>query len=343
MGQYPLQDSATGLGNAVKQTPDSGYVITEAMDDTRGYEAFITRVTSSGMLLWSKAYHFDSSYVQGNAGNDIVITRHGFLCFLNQFGLMQTDTNGNVLWVKRYNGIGGDFQFGVREDPYITTTHNGHYLFSVGDCFGNNLNEVDTAGNLIFTKYANVITSDVAETKDKGLMIMGNGPLCGERLEDYLSSPQVGMIKTDSLGNAPVCIINTTGVVYNTDTIQSRPIVFTPLTNPGLKLFRDTINAIQLMIGGGCVSRFGGVKNYNASNIVSIFPNPASDRVNVDLSVPSSISIYNLMGQQMFYESAKATEQNMPQVDVSAYPNGLYFLKAQSATSMQTLKFIVQH
>jgi hypothetical protein len=68
---------------------------------------------------------------------------------------------------------------------------------------------------------------------------------------------------------------------------------------------------------------------------MSIFPNPAIDRLNVNLNSASEIVIYNIMGQ-----SVRSVEGNkgLNQIDLSGLNSGVYFISAGSDTQ----KFIVK-
>lgn len=68
-------------------------------------------------------------------------------------------------------------------------------------------------------------------------------------------------------------------------------------------------------------------------SIITLYPNPASDYIIIDLSDEAPIEIYSITGQLMQIIS---TAKQKHQVDISNYPAGLYFVK----TGNQTLKFV---
>lgn len=67
---------------------------------------------------------------------------------------------------------------------------------------------------------------------------------------------------------------------------------------------------------------------------IKLFPNPANNRLNIDLLNEAEIEIYSLTGVLMDKFSAKQNHI----VDVSAYPSGMYFVKTQN----ETIKFVKQ-
>jgi hypothetical protein len=79
-----------------------------------------------------------------------------------------------------------------------------------------------------------------------------------------------------------------------------------------------------------------GVKQFAGnSNQISIYPNPASTMLHVELKRPNEtaqIQISNALGQELINTQEK-------DIDVSNLPNGVYFVRV--GNSMQ--KFVVQH
>jgi len=77
-------------------------------------------------------------------------------------------------------------------------------------------------------------------------------------------------------------------------------------------------------------SAFNTVVDLPELNNVSIFPNPASSILNVDLGDASDaqmITIYNVMGLKLV---EKKIITNQFSLDVSTYPEGMYVIKVSS-------------
>jgi len=66
---------------------------------------------------------------------------------------------------------------------------------------------------------------------------------------------------------------------------------------------------------------------------VSVYPNPASDYIQVDGDV-NQVIVYNTAGQEMYSTSAK-------RIDVSSWPTGTYFVQMQKGSSKSVKKVIV--
>ena len=83
-----------------------------------------------------------------------------------------------------------------------------------------------------------------------------------------------------------------------------------------------------------------GIYNYvdNAINI-SIYPDPATDKLTIDASqsIPKSIEILNIEGQIIKVITGSSNKTN---VDISELPSGLYFVKVQTEKGIAVKKFI---
>jgi hypothetical protein len=72
----------------------------------------------------------------------------------------------------------------------------------------------------------------------------------------------------------------------------------------------------------------------------SAYPNPVKEQLNLSfVSEISNVSVYNLLGQQVFSKSVKANET---QVDFSALTPGAYLVKVNSANASKVIKVVKQ-
>lgn len=80
-----------------------------------------------------------------------------------------------------------------------------------------------------------------------------------------------------------------------------------------------------------------GTSDFDLKNIVA-YPNPVKDVLNISSdNALTSVSIYNIMGQQVFTKSINANEDT---INVSGLTSGTYFVKVQAEDKVKTLKII---
>ncbi len=89
-----------------------------------------------------------------------------------------------------------------------------------------------------------------------------------------------------------------------------------------------------------------GPTSLNAMNqeteLLTVFPNPAKDLVNVSLTEPNvTLSVYDITGSEV--HQIISTQEKMIQLDVSSWNAGVYFLKYQSANNTAQTTFTVMH
>jgi hypothetical protein len=84
------------------------------------------------------------------------------------------------------------------------------------------------------------------------------------------------------------------------------------------------------------MSAVTGIADEKASNML-VYPNPTNGLINIENPVPMDITVYNMGGSEV----AKV-EKNARQIDLSSFPEGVYFLKFsnQNETSMKKIVLI---
>lgn len=86
-----------------------------------------------------------------------------------------------------------------------------------------------------------------------------------------------------------------------------------------------------------------GIASITHKSSITISPNPAANYLNITLPSYYLLTVTNLVGEKM--NSSLITNNSTPntQLDVTGYPNGIYFLRAQSGSDVEVGKFVVQH
>ena len=197
------------VGNSVQQTTDEGYIITgyTRSTGTGSSEVYLIKTDSVGDTLWTKTFggeENDVGYsVQQTTDGGYIITGYTLsfgVSYYYDVYLIKTDSNGDSLWTKVFNGGSSDMGYSVEQ-----TTDGGYIISGVTWSSGYGENDVyliktDCNGDTLWTKtfggvaHESGLTS-VQQTIDGGYIVTGTTTSFGNGVED------VFLIKTDSDGN----------------------------------------------------------------------------------------------------------------------------------------------
>jgi hypothetical protein len=86
-----------------------------------------------------------------------------------------------------------------------------------------------------------------------------------------------------------------------------------------------------------------GITTINRKSGINISPNPAVNTLNITLPSGFSLTVTNLLGIIMNSSLINNYLTLNTKIDVTNYPNGIYFLHAQSGSDVRVAKFVVQH
>ncbi len=325
------------FGTSITQTADSGYIVFGLYEgEPPNYaQAFVMKLTVDGNVSWVNKYIMASTV--WDKWYEHVITEDGFIFAtldLHKLVLMKTDFSGNVIWAKKYHT--NSFDFAINRIK-IQELVNGNFVVLAPD----NFIKIDGNGDIIWATELMLQVSDVVESSDNGFLIIGNGPLDGVNSfeSDY---PQIGVIKTDSLGQGDSdCIYNVT------ITVQDKTIVANPFMLPSENVGSATHEAFELSstiltIENGCVAIISDINEDAFENNFHIFPNPSTSVINIqttDSMQFSSVAIHSILGNQVFKYNGPKTEEIA--VDLTNIPRGIYILKMKSNNSLYTRKILL--
>jgi hypothetical protein len=81
------------------------------------------------------------------------------------------------------------------------------------------------------------------------------------------------------------------------------------------------------------------------SKILDIYPNPATDNINITFAGKTDdiqLSIYNISGKEVFTQHIQNQGLNQKRIDVSQFEKGIYFITLTTANNKITQKIIIQ-
>jgi hypothetical protein len=123
-------------------------------------------------------------------------------------------------------------------------------------------------------------------------------------------------------------------------------------THPALAnlISNDTLEMLVGDYAGGAVlyarasTSAIGLPTVSKAAEISLFPNPANDRlivkVSVDESIRPKLTIVNLLGVVQLSQSLDVLTFEIP---CSTWPSGIYFAKLEHKNGLLVQKFMVQH
>lgn len=92
------------------------------------------------------------------------------------------------------------------------------------------------------------------------------------------------------------------------------------------------------------VSFVTNVKEETGNDIISIYPNPASQLVNIDVELgavsSSEIILTNILGEQLFTETIAETKTLKKTIPVNNLANGIYFITVKTMHGKSVHKFV---
>jgi hypothetical protein len=336
-----LGDNLDNYGYSARQVPDGGFIVTGfAENSSFNSGACLLKLFADGSVDWFKKLETPDGST--SSGFDVQIVPDGFFCYFftdyNKLLILKTDYLGNIIYTKVYQGIYADYYLNLVKPKLHATADGGFISITPGQA--GNLIKIDSEGYVTEAVNLVLIPTDVIEMTDKGFIILGNGPLIGS---DKDFNPQIGIIRTDSLGQGSECV----NPLYFSQV--SGTAVFTNLSTSGtsggsIASIYPEISDISLTTTEGCVDISGGVSEIK-SNTLIVYPNPAFDRLSVTIPMAADpegmLYVTDIFGMQALTQPI-SNDSSVQSLDISSLPNGMYFLALKSESLVMTGKFEVR-
>ncbi len=320
-------------GYSITQTADTGYLVFGMYQGAppNGAQTFAMKLTPEGEVSWVKKYIMASDV--WNKWYEHINVEDGYIfATLDDLRLvlMKTDFSGNVVWAKKYNTYSFDFHVNRLK---MLASDDGNLMVLSPDI----LMKVDANGNAIWARELMMKVADMVNAPDNGFLVVGNGPLLAVKAHDT-SDPQIGIIKTDSLGQTFECVF---GASISSTDLSITPTSTMVLTeNIGTESGEYYVASyIDLTVEDGCVAIIGAVEEEGSENQPQVFPNPANGIIyirTINSEKISNIKIYSVLGKQVLQYEGLNTEETS--VELSQLPKGIYILKILKEGALFTTK-----
>lgn len=207
--QIPRFQTLTGtstqqIGRAIRQLPDSSYVVAGYAYGTNDYDVYLVRLDRNGNQLWSFTYNIggnDYAYNMDIAADGGIIitgkTQNNNNCIRDDIFLLKTSNAGVLQWTMTYGGSGDE------EGTSVMTTADGGFIvsgrtnsFGAGDYDACLLKTTSTGGLTWWRSYGWANTEyfkSVDQTSDGGYVACGG-------TSSVTGNPQYWLVRVNSSG-----------------------------------------------------------------------------------------------------------------------------------------------
>jgi hypothetical protein len=339
---FTKPDGRSMYSSTTKQTPDGGFIVLGTYQALNPYfveNMFAMKLAPDGEVLWVKSPTLTAS--SHNTAMDFMVIEDGLLILAaNYTGMMliKTDFSGNFIWGKQTNMFSGMQQ--------IPPSHKIHKTSDNGFVFASGMGMIktDSLGNLTWAQDLFLNSVDAVEMNDGGYLTMGNGPLLGVSMTET-HNPQVGIIKSDSLGNSSDCVYQA-NPNYTNISFEMESISFLVATEEGMFVSNyPIISDPVISVDSGCVAMTGAVKEYQSGGFeISAFPNPTNGLFQISLNshethTLQNLEIFNMMGERIFATKAPSVFQTG--INLQHQANGIYLIRAVFGNASATGRVII--
>ncbi len=334
------------------------------------FDGWVTRVDSVGNVIWSKRYGgnltdalysitrtADGNYVcvgQSNSTDSSFSVNHG----ANDYWIIKIDTVGNLLWQKIYGGSSSDDVYKVIDAGNNNIMISGSTSSFNGDVIGNHstaggsdvwMLKLDSVGNVIwkncFGGSSLEFNRTMMKTSDDMIVVTATSTSMDGDLVGVVGYSGTWIFKIDSSGTmiwSRRCGSNggeyppTSIASYNSKTFY---VLNHPLHSGGnVSTFYGGFNDIWLASITD-TSNALGVQSVYESDFARIYPNPATSSIMISSNsqIGNLIELYNSQGILL---TSKLSNEQTELIDLSHYPEGIYFVKVSNDSQLLTRKII---
>lgn len=308
-------------------------------------ELFFTKFDSSGNQLWLKKFNpgtffemmtpdfvyndGDSAYIIGCTARNTNFNYDAYV--------IRMDTSGTILWTKRFYQIGyHEYIMGMKPDNAGNFDILCRYGLQTGsDTSGYFMLKINRAGNILSSNSLSM-TWGFNNFERTDVFTSGSGYMFRTWYYNYANFQNYDcLISTDQNFQIPCSAYNGT---YSLSFVNGSMIT----TNEFL------LSAVSITANGSMTTSFTSEQPFAISDlctltslselkndVLEIYPNPATDKVNIRLTESSTINIMDISGRQVFsgqYEKGDAM------VDVSHLTSGVYVVKCGDAVKRMVIE-----
>ncbi len=366
LGRSPEYEGAfySDILNSVQQTSDGGFILSgssQDVEDIYGNNFYIVKCDSDGQLQWAKnigvgeatgayALETEGGYIVGGSTYSRGLDQ-------SYFKAIKLNFSGEILWNKDYPTAppSSDYSTYAWAKCMIASGNNnfiiGGYLFddnSIG-YYDYRLLEIDENGDVLKDKRiggtANDYLMSISKTSGGGYILGGysGSDISGDKTENHrgpgtdANANDYWVVKTDD--NFNVQWDKTIGGDMEDDLYSVLEISSNRYLLGGKSI--SGISGDKKSASKGDMDYWGVVLDYKqpeaikTGNLITftVYPNPASTVLNIQLKGKSLFSLNDKSGRTIFTK----TIENKGGIDVSRLKTGVYFISTPSGAKQQVM------
>jgi hypothetical protein len=320
-------------------------------------DSHLYRLNSAGETIWQ----VDSSR-QTTSDVSVDQFQNSYLSVANdtEYYLLKYDAAGHQLWKKILfndvyfyenilSGIDKDYTYStfgklmMSSALYLVVDESNDNMPPGSTRFAIHLFKIDFDGNILWQH--DYINPQVESSAGRNLFQTCNGNLILEGYEYYDTlSPNVSQIfvlALDTFGNE----ISKNTVVL--DSVQNQTAGFNATAiDDSMNTYyciMDGLTSLETRKFSYITCNLTGIEENNFDNDIAVFPNPANDVLYADIKNShqnGSLQLINSLGQVMYDHSTDGTQTA---IDVSNFPQGIYWVAVKSENNSLAKKIVIQH
>ncbi|MES2701785.1 MAG: T9SS type A sorting domain-containing protein [Bacteroidota bacterium] len=359
--QQTLGGSLADLGQSVKQTADSGYIVAGCSKSADGdvtaphggYDYWVMRLSRTGSLLWQRSFggtgdDYAVSVQQAADGGFIVAgdtysadgdvtAHHGN----DDYWMVKLSAAGSMQWQRALGGTGSDYAQSVvvaADGGYVVAGGSNSADGDITDARGSGdywVAKLSTTGTLLWQHSLGGpgidAANNIATTSDGGYLLMGYCGANGGDITGFHGTNDYWAVKISASGTAEwQNCLGTLPVEVGWCGVQTSDSGFMVA---GYSV-SDSAQAWVVKLSKPTPE----VVSATAIAGISITPNPATDIITVTGVLPASIHIYNSLGQLVH------NGHDTGHIAISTLLPGLYFARLLNSEGqvLYTAKIVKQ-
>lgn len=338
-------DSFSCVAYSIKQTPDGGFALVGTVDNSISSSGILLKLSPNGNVEWTNLYNTTVQSVFN--GKDLILTNDGIFSYHSSevdLVLIKTDFNGIDFWDETITGAITSYTTFNVITPKIKLLSDGNLILATHDRGMPSRSSIvclDSSGSINWCQNIDNSVHDVEEADDHGYYILGNGPSATSTPPYY---DFVGIVKTDSLGNADFCTSINPSISLSLGNVIKSSISLNVYTLPAVStLLLPVVSDFFMLEMNACGDNISGIEEKVLQSI-EIFPNPSGSNMNFRISGiigNTCLQISDLLGKIVYVNNYNIDSNYLIEID-HQLPSGLYNVSVSSIDKKIVAKFVVE-